>query len=217
MGMLHFFFPHCAACARVQAIDLLRDLFTGAIPGLPVEDDDLRAHILGRLHRLCRVPDRGEVPQAAKEALAQALAHVDQVAGCWGRAGARPTVAGESCPSPMPTTNRRCGYGLAKGCVRSRNSTPGGSSGCMCLGVVGCMLSTHQHRPHSRLLRASGGENRHPRARRLECHSAPAHFLRQARRGHWSLTRPQHQRQWQCIPSEQCHGLGVYPWACHAS
>ncbi len=74
------------------------------MPGLTVQgDDDLRAHILLRLQRLCKVPDHAEVAQAAKDALVHALGHVD--AGGWsciavGGAAARTTVAGRASHEP---------------------------------------------------------------------------------------------------------------------
>ena len=87
----------------MQAVLLLLDIFKGGVPSLPVSPkdsnaDNLRAHILKRLLRLCTIPEPG-LAQVAKTALLRAMEHCDVPSGgvCCTPRRSQPlqTVAGE--------------------------------------------------------------------------------------------------------------------------
>ena len=58
---------------RERAIELLGELYMGRIALCDVDDDDMYAHILRRLRRLCTIPDSTRLADVAKQTLKEAF------------------------------------------------------------------------------------------------------------------------------------------------
>ena len=76
-------------------------MYKGQAPLYDVDDDgnDVRAHILKRLRRLCTIPDDARLADVAKQTLKEAFAFKREVSGwkkavCCSKASAEASIAG---------------------------------------------------------------------------------------------------------------------------